>query len=307
MFQHHKDNRLHWEQGPVYDISWSSDGGQLSAVGSRGYARTWRLERGGHKDGEELKALGSEIERLAWSPATHNTNVIAGAGYDKVVQLWDQRTKSTTTKLGTRGQITDICWSPSGKYFAAVGREDGIDVFDIAAGSQTPVVSAPFDDIAYLARWDASERVLFLATHQGAVEVYAWPTMEPLTTIPAHAGSCNCLGIDPCGKVLATGGADATMELWSTDDFTMTHVVDGYESPLLFADFSMDGRFIATASDDLEVRIHDSFSGDQVHRLAVESLTTALEWHPRNLALAYGSAGAGKGGVKPAVTIFLKS
>ncbi|KAJ1780782.1 hypothetical protein LPJ59_007191 [Coemansia sp. RSA 2399] len=222
--------------------------------------------------------------------------------------MWDQRAKNAATKLATRGQISNICWSPSGRYFAVVGREDGLDIFDIASGAQTPVVSAAFDDLAYLVRWDASEKLLFLATHQGAVEVYAWPTMQPLTTIPAHAGSCNCLGIDPRGKVLATGGADATMELWSTDDFAMTHVVDGYESPLLFADFNMDGRFIASASDDMDIKIHDSFSGEQVHKLAVDSLTTALEWHPRNLALAYGSAGAGKGNVvKPTVTIFLKS
>ncbi|KAJ1665152.1 hypothetical protein IW140_003574 [Coemansia sp. RSA 1813] len=307
MFQYHKDNKLHWEQGSVYDISWSSDGSQLSAVGSRGYARSWRLERGGHKDGEELKALGNDIEKIAWCPATQNTNVLAGAAYDKTVRMWDQRGKEAATKLATRGQISDICWSPSGKYFAAVGSEDGLDIFDIAGGAQAPVVSATFDDLANLVRWDASERLLFLATRQGSVEVYAWPTMEPLTTIHAHAGSCSCLGIDPRGKVLATGGTDATMELWSTDDFSMTHVIDGYESPLRFVDFNTDGRFIATASDDMDIKIHDSFSGEQVHRLAVDSLTTALEWHPRNLALAYGSSSAGKSGVKPKVTIFLKS
>ncbi|KAJ2558514.1 hypothetical protein EV175_000750 [Coemansia sp. RSA 1933] len=308
MFQHHKSNKLPWEQGPVYDISWSSDGSQLSAVGSRGYARSWRLERGGHKDGEELKALGNEIERLAWCPGPQNANLLAGASYDKTVQMWDQRANGAATKLATRGQISDICWSPSGRYFAAVGREDGLDVFDVAGGAaQTAMVSAAFDDLAYLVRWDVSERLLLLATHQGSVEVYEWPTMQPLTTIPAHAGACNCVGVDPRGSVLATGGADATMELWSTDDFAMTRVIDGYESPLRFADFNMDGRFIASASDDLDIKIHDSFSGDLVHKLDVDSLTTALEWHPRNLALAYGSAGTGKGSSKAGVTIFLRS
>ncbi|KAI9500502.1 hypothetical protein GGI25_001623 [Coemansia spiralis] len=306
MFEHHKDNKLHWEQGLVYDLSWSSDGGLLTAAGTKGPVRTWRLERGGHKEGEELKALGNDIERLAWCPAAQSSHILAAATYDKVVNMWDQRVGGIATKLSTNGQNSDICWSPSGKYFAIVGKEDGLEIFDMA-NTQSPVVSADFDDIVYLAKWDANEQLLFLATHQGTVEVYSWPSMEHLTMIPAHAGSCNCVGVDPHGKMLATGGADASMELWKTDDFSMTHVISDHESPLLLTGFSTDGKFIASASDDMDIKIHESFSGDLVHKLPVESLTTALEWHPRNLALAYGSAGSGKGNVKPTVTIFLRS
>ncbi|KAJ2775048.1 hypothetical protein IWQ57_000555, partial [Coemansia nantahalensis] len=93
--------------------------------------------------------------------------------------------------------------------------------------------------------------------------------------------------------------------LWNADDFSLAHTFDSYESPLLFAGFSMDGRFVATAPDGPEIRIHETFAGEMVHTLKLESLVTALEWHPRNMAFAYGSLGSAKGLAKPSLSIFL--
>ncbi|KAJ1729373.1 hypothetical protein LPJ61_003552, partial [Coemansia biformis] len=93
-FRRHKENKIHWEQGSVYDLSWSSDGTLLTAVGSKGPVRSWRLGRGGHKEGEEHKGLGSNIERLAWCPESTSAHILAAAEYEKVVHLWDQRSAS---------------------------------------------------------------------------------------------------------------------------------------------------------------------------------------------------------------------
>ncbi|KAI8323285.1 WD40 repeat-like protein [Martensiomyces pterosporus] len=217
--------------------------------------------------------------------------------------MWDQRAGSISTTLTTSGLNSDICWSPSGKYFASVSREDGLDIFDMAK-PQSPVVSAEVEEMVCSVSWDTGERLLFLSTHQGNVEVYSWPDMEHLTMIPAHSASCNRTALDPRGKVLATGGADATMELWDMEDFSIVRTIDGYDSPLLFIDFSWNGKYIASASDDLDIKIHDAFSGDLVRKVPVDSLTTALEWHPRNLAIAYASAGAANRNSDPTVCIF---
>ncbi|KAJ2079138.1 hypothetical protein H4R24_003992 [Coemansia sp. RSA 988] len=304
LFQKHEATKMHWEQGSVFDISWSSDGNLLTASGSREPVRSWRLGRGGHKEGEEHKGLGNDIERLAWCPATQNLNILAAASFERVVHLWDQKAGSVSMSLNTGKANVDISWSNSGKYLAVTSREEGLCIFDIAQ-PQSPVVSAEYDGIINSIRWSANDQLIFIATHSGAVEVLSWPTMDHITMIPAHAVSCNCIGIDPRGSLLATGSADATMELWNTEDFSLFRTINDYESPLLFTDFSMDGRFVASASDDLEILIHETFSGDLVHRLKLDSLTSALAWHPRNLAFAYGSSASTKSTAKPSVSIFL--
>ncbi|KAJ1722685.1 THO complex subunit 3, partial [Coemansia biformis] len=224
--------------------------------------------------------------------------------YEKVVHLWDQRSASVVAKLTTGRTNSDICWSASGKHLAVASREEGIEIFDVAQ-PQSAVVSADVDGTINSVKWSADGSLLLLCTHVGTVEVFAWPSMEHLTAIPAHAASCNTVGVDPRGRLFATGGADATMELWNADDFSLAHTIDGYDSPLLFAGFSMDGRFVASASDDPEIKIHDTFAGELVHRLKLDALTTAMAWHPRNLAFAYGSSGSTKSSAKPSLTIFL--
>ncbi|KAJ2720299.1 THO complex subunit 3 [Coemansia sp. Benny D115] len=315
-FSGHKETKMHWEQGSVFDISWSSDGNLLTATGTKGNPRTWRLERGGHKEGEELKALGHNIERLCWNPSQQSAHLLAAASYDRTVQLWDQKQSRVINKMQATGYISDMCWSPvSGRYLATISREEGkLEVFDQAA-SGALVVSAEVEDIVCTVRWDPTETMLMLGTHQGAVEVYRWPSMQHITRVQAHAAACNCLafGTPPIASIsgktpmMVTGGADSMIEFWRLCDFSLERSVAAHESPLLFADFSMDSRFLASASDDLAVRVHDTFSGEAVHSLNVDSMTTALEWHPRNLALAYGSAGSSKASVKPTVTIFLKT
>ncbi|KAJ2848673.1 hypothetical protein IWW36_003152 [Coemansia brasiliensis] len=303
-FSRHKENKMHWEQGSVYDLSWSSDGSLLTAAGSKGPVRSWRLERGGHKEGEEHKGIGGNIERLAWCPGTADTNILAAAAFEKTVYLWDQRTGAVQTELNTKKANSDISWSHSGKYFLSASRDEGLEIFDMAQ-PQSAVVSAGVDGLLNSARWSIDDKLLLLTTHSGTVEVFSWPQMEHLTVIPAHAASCNCLGIDPLGRMLVTGSADATVGFWNMNDFSLARTVDGFESPLLYTEFNSDGQYVACASDDLDIKIFSVLSGDLVHKLAVDLLTTTLAWHPRNLAFAYGSTSFNKTGKKPAVTIFL--
>ncbi|KAJ1784837.1 hypothetical protein GGF45_001858 [Coemansia sp. RSA 551] len=298
VFGKHKENTMHWDQGTVYDISWSSDGSQLTAAGSTGPVRTWRLERGGHKEGDAHSGLPSSIERIAWSPPV-NPSLLAAAAYEKTVCVWDQRLSSTTMRFATKGVNSDVEWHPRGTHVLVASRDEGMEVFDTAQPNR-PVVSASIDGASLnSARWNADGTLLLLATHAGSVEIYAWPTMTHITTIPAHASSCNCIASDP--HYIATGGADS-VQLYSTRDFSLLTVIGGFESPVVFAEFSACGKFVACASDDEHLVIHNT-KGRVVHKEKMHGLTTALEWHPRNLAFAVASA-AGKSS-KPSVSIFL--
>ncbi|KAJ2779123.1 THO complex subunit 3 [Coemansia javaensis] len=303
-FRKCSENRIHWEQGTVYDLSWSSDGTLLTAAGSKGPVRSWRLGRGGHKEGEEHRGLGDGIERLAWCPAAQCAHVLAAAEYEKTVHLWDQRSGGAAARLATGRPVSDVRWSPDGRFLAVAARDEGIDVFD-PAQPLAPVFSADAGATVEAAAWSADARLLLLATHAGAVEAFAWPTMEHVTAIPAHTAACNALAVDPRGGLLATGSNDATLELWSADDLSLAHTIAAHDSPLMFAGFSMDGRFVASASDDPELRIHDTFSAELAHSLPLDAMATALEWHPRNLALAYGTSASSKTAGKPALTVFL--
>ncbi|ORX66594.1 WD40 repeat-like protein [Linderina pennispora] len=290
-FDNHKESRLNGTRGTVIDMSWSSDGSQLTAAESKGHVRTWRLGRGGHKEGEEIRTLGSDIEHVAWCTEPGKQGILAAAKFEKTVHLWDSTSNSIASSIATSGANTALVWSPSGKYLAVLSRDARIEIFD-AANLEAPVVTLETEETVHMVRWDTREELLLLATHHGAVEVYSWPNVEHVHTVAAHVASLNCLGVEPRGDILATGGADSSMQFWRTDDLSVYKAIEGYESPLRLIDFSMNSKFVASASDDADILIHDVYSGDKVKSIHINGLVTAMAWNPRNLIIAYAAEGA---------------
>jgi len=56
--------------------------------------------------------------------------------------------------------------------------------------------------------------------------------------------------MDPKGKYLATGGSDALISIWDTNDWICVRTLDKAEHPIRSVSFSFDGAFIAAGSDE---------------------------------------------------------
>ena len=77
--------------------------------------------------------------------------------------------------------------------------------------------------------------------------------------IRAHGGAAVTLAISPDGRMLATGGGDRTVQLWSLADRTPLGppLVTGHKSNVVSLAFSLDGSLLATASWDGTVMVWD--------------------------------------------------
>ncbi len=67
--------------------------------------------------------------------------------------------------------------------------------------------------------WDLKDELFYVTTGNGTIQVFSYPTMSLLYTIYAHTSNCFCLEIDPKGRYLATGSADALVSLWDINDY----------------------------------------------------------------------------------------
>ena len=122
----------------------------------------------------------------------------------------------------------------------------------LVALSLTP--AAPLDRI-WLERLDPSTIP--------AAERFPWQPKELVGVIGTHRGrhwgSVYAASLSPDGSIVASGGSDRCVRLWSARDLAPLACVDGHTDNVARVVFSADGKMLATACDN-------SVSGGPVDR-----------------------------------------
>nr|WP_232292131.1 serine/threonine-protein kinase [Frankia sp. QA3] len=188
-------------------------------------------------EGHTESALGVDI-----SP---NGRLLASAGADNLVQLWDISDRTHPVKLSTLTRHTswtlDAAFSPDGRTLATVS----------------------YDRSAIL--WDISD-----PRHPAELSV-----------ILGHNGWVLDAAFSPDGRTLATSGYDNTARLWDITDRrhpTELSVLDRHTSWVNEVAFSPDGRLLATASADRTARLWDITAPRRPRPLAAITAHTDYVW-----------------------------
>ena len=132
-----------------------------------------------------------------------DTNLILG-GADGSITLLNYRTNTV---------ISTIAAHDSAISSIAVGIDSVRFAYYVATGDQNGVIKI----------WDVDIQSLAL---------------ELLAEIPAHSGAVTSLTFDQRGSLLASGGADTSVRLWSMPDGGSLAVLNGHEAPITEIDFS---------------------------------------------------------------------
>src|SRR5262249_51512799 len=85
----------------------------------------------------EFNARYTRLNALAWSP---DSKLLATAGADRSVRLWQPPELKQIGKFMFTGEVSSVAWSPDGKMLAAGGEDDCIRIWDVKTGK--PVHSA---------------------------------------------------------------------------------------------------------------------------------------------------------------------
>ncbi|MEU9989430.1 TIR domain-containing protein [Streptomyces sp. NPDC048045] len=118
---------LDGHQDRVYAVAFAPDGSWLASASWDGTAVIW-------KDGEIAHRLTGHTGKL-WTAAAHPLrHLLATAGDDRTVRLWDSHTGAATAVLtGHTGRVLAVAFSPDGSRLASAGEDGTVRLWNVPA------------------------------------------------------------------------------------------------------------------------------------------------------------------------------
>ncbi|MFE1838267.1 nSTAND1 domain-containing NTPase [Streptomyces sviceus] len=196
--------------------------------------------------------------------------LLATAGYDRTVRLWDVSDRRHPKALGKplaggTSWVSSAVFSPDGRTLASAGDDGRIRRWDLADPRHPKPLGAPLTGhggTIYLIAFSPDGRTLASAGEDRTVRL--WNTrgaQRPPTVLTGAGAAVRSVAWSPDGRTLAAGGDDDSVRLWNTTDVGRPRAYDkvlkGHTGLVHSVAFSPDGTELASGSADDSVRLWD--------------------------------------------------
>jgi WD40 repeat protein len=240
---------------------------------------------------------GSSVQAIVYSP---DGKLLASAGAEKVIKLWDADTGKTVRVLeGHQSTIRALAFVPAGegkpaKILVSASYDKTIRFWDLATGKELQhIINHPgaatalavSRDGKFIASGGAPETHVFLWRVEDGKEVRRWK---------AHVGGVTGLSFSANGKTIASSGLakrqsfpakaddptdDYAAALWDVETGKQQHLLDGHKDIAWTILFSADGkRLLSSGIDNKRGRsmiLWDPDTGKQIRTLGKRSFIDA--------------------------------
>ena len=108
--------------------------------------------------------------------------------------------------------------------------------------------------------------------------------------LPAHSGFVSFIHISPDGKLLASGGDDQTIKLWSLPDGILIKTLEGHKGLISSLHISPDGKLLISGSFDKTIKLWSLPDGALIKTLeGHKSRIRSIQMSPDGKLLASGN------------------
>lgn len=231
--------------GKVTSLAFSKDGKRLAVssgvAGRSGSAWVWRLD----SEDAPLKFEGSHTDLLYTVRFSPDERLLATAGYDAKIVLWDvQSGKPLRTLSGHNGAVFGVAFNPDGSLLASASGDQTVKVWRVRDGERLDTLKEPQGEVFDVCFTPDGNQLLAVAADR-RIRLWALKSRERSEINPllearfAHEAVINRVGISPEGDRLVTTAWDRSLKVWSlpalelledyprqTDNVTALQVLD---------------------------------------------------------------------------------
>ncbi|WP_234048664.1 nSTAND1 domain-containing NTPase [Streptomyces liliifuscus] len=253
--------------GAVRGMAFSPDG-RTVAASSAAAVRVWDVAAGRLRH-----RFTSDSEAVVFSP---DGRMVAAAGRNGRVQLWDVVTGRTRTVHDSRSKGASVAFSPDGRIYA-IARTDGlVQLREVATGTVRRTIS---DDPVGLMAFAPDGRTLAITGQAGTVRLWDTASGTVIATVTAghHGQGALKVALSADGRTLVTStSSDPTIRVHGLSVERPKTTLPGPDSTYV-ADmmFSRDGRTMTTVHQGPpgrgSVRLWDVGTGGREATLALDT------------------------------------
>ncbi len=260
--------------------------GKLVAVG--GHAGKLRLFE--TRRGKLQRTIAAHSGRIFGATFSSDGKRLATAGGDGYARLWDVAAGKQLRQLGSGDRsVRGAAFSPDDKQLATAHDDRICRIWDLGSGKLIRAFqghSAPVHRVSF----SQDGKAIATASADQTVRVWDVASGATLAELPGHEGRATSVSFGP-KRFLASGDLAGSVRLWDSANSERARPLGGHSKPLMEADFSPDGRTLATASTDHTIRLWDVASGEVKRVLrGGHGAVRSVRFHPSGKQLA--SAGA---------------
>ncbi|BBD68032.1 WD-40 repeat-containing protein [Nostoc commune NIES-4072] len=190
-----------------------------------------------------------------------DNRLLASAGNDDTIRLWDLKGHLVKKWSAEQGLVTNLTFNPDGQLIATAGRNDTVRLWNL----QGHLVKELSADQSFVKSISFSSNGQLLATGGANDTVRLWdlqgnPIGQPFTRklVPQQQEEKLVWGVafSPNDQIIASAGDDGLISLWNLQG-QLLREWQGNQKDISSIKFSPDGQRLATAGEDKTVRLWD--------------------------------------------------
>jgi len=293
-------------------VAYARDGRAVISCGADRVTRIWEMSEtvddSGHVhlEGECRHVLQGGHSSGIWAVAVdHASQVVASAGEDHNICLWDRSTGHLLRTLrGHSYTVTAIDFSADGRILASASPDQTVRLWDYHSGEllTTLTTNNPSHSVHEQSIWCVaiSHDGDMVAAGYSDGSIALWdirdvPQCKLLRELKRHMGWVRHVAFSPDGHTLASCSNDQTIRLWDVKTGALLRECLGHSDWVMWVAFHPDGQTLASASFDGTVRIWDVATGQPIAPMDMNPVmrhskgVVALAYHPNGHILVSAS------------------
>lgn len=284
------DGNDHW----VNDIAFSPDSSLLATADQAGATRVWSIDI----MMPMFYAIRDTTTETLIGRYSPDGSAFVSGGRDRYARLYQVDALGGfkyQCRVSHADWVFSVAFSPDGKTVISAGTSQGksdnvIQLWSAAGCTPQPAIpvgSALVDSLAvspdgkWIAWGSATGQIWLVDLGAGNKQI---------KLDDHHTGPINALDFSPDGKLLASGGQDARVAIWSVDDKMFLRGLSGHRQEIEAVRFTPDGKRVASAGADGVILLWDpGRQAPPIASLDVRGGAGTLAFSPDGSVLAAGS------------------